>query len=327
MRPKELAALFVLAALWGGSFLFIRVAAPALGPFPLAAGRVTLAALVLWVGMRALGQRPALRANARKLLVLGALNAAVPFSLIAAAELRLTASLAAMLNATVPLWGALFGVLWLGERVTPRRAAGLLLGVVGVGVLVGWSPIAMTRATALSVGATLVATCGYALAGVYAKRQLAGVPAPTLALGQQVAAAVWLAAPALWRLPHAHPTRPAALALLALALLSTTVAYLLYFHLIAAVGPTKTSTVTYLLPLFGMVWGALFLGEPLTAGMLAGLALILGSVLLVNDVRLRGFAGRGGRPGRGGRAVLDRDAVQRARSSPRPCGAEQAEAS
>jgi drug/metabolite transporter (DMT)-like permease len=292
MRAKELAALFVLAALWGGSFLFIRVAAPALGPFPLAAGRVMLAALVLWAGMRAFGQRPAIRGNARRLLVLGALNAAVPFSLIAAAELRLTASLAAMLNATVPLWGALFGVLWLGERITSRRATGLVLGMVGVGVLVGWSPMALSIGTLLSVGAMLIGTCAYALAGVYTRRELAGVPTSTLALGQQLAAAVWLVAPALWRLPHAQPTRPAMLALLALAVLSTTVAYLLYFHLVAAIGPTKTSTVTYLLPFSGTVWGALFLREPVSTGMLVGLAVILTSVLLVNEVRLGGLVPR-----------------------------------
>jgi drug/metabolite transporter (DMT)-like permease len=286
MRARDLAAIFLLAALWGGSFLFIRIAAPALGPFPLSAGRVMLAALVLWVGMRALGQRPALRSNARKLLILGALNAAIPFSLIAAAELRLTASLAAMLNATVPLWGVLFAAFWLGERLTAGRGAGLLLGLVGVGVLVGWSPITLTPAIVLSVAATLIATGAYALAGVYAKRQLAGVSAPTLALGQQLGAAAWLMVPALWQLPHAHPTRPAALALVALALLSTTVAYLIYFHLIATVGPTKTTTVTYLLPLFGMLWGALFLGEPVTGGMVVGLILILASVLLVNEVRI-----------------------------------------
>jgi drug/metabolite transporter (DMT)-like permease len=222
----------------------------------------------------------------KKLVVLGLLNAAIPFSLIAAAELRLTASLEAMLNATVPLWGALFGILWLGERFSAKRAAGLLLGVVGVCVLVGWSPIDMSRGTVLSIVATLVATCAYALAGVYAKRQLSGVPTPTLALGQQVGAAAWLVAPALWQLPQAHPTRLAALALVALAVLCTAVAYLLYFHLLAAVGPTKTTTVTYLLPLFGMLWGALFLHEPVTSGMLAGMGLILGSVLLVNDVRV-----------------------------------------
>lgn len=293
MKPKDLAILFALAAVWGASFLFIRIATPALGPFPLAAGRVVLAALVLAVGMRVAGYRPSLRAHVRKLLVLGALNAAIPFSLIAAAELRLTASLAAMLNATVPLWGALFGIIWLGERFSAKRGAGLLLGVIGVGILVGWSPVGMDRTTILSIVATLVATCAYALAGVYAKRQLAGVPAPALALGQQLGAAAWLVAPALWQLPQAHPTRSAAFALVALAVLCTAVAYLLYFHLLAEIGPTKTATVTYLLPLFGMLWGALFLSEPVTSGMLSGMALVLGSVLLVNDVRLGQLVRRG----------------------------------
>ena len=286
MKPKELAMLLLLGALWGGSFLSIRIAAPALGPFPLVAGRVALAALVLWLGMCALGQPPRLRPHLRKLLVLGALNAAIPFALIAVAELRLTASLAAMLNATVPLWGALFAAIWLGERLHRSRIAGLLLGVVGVGVLVGWSPVAMTPATLLSVVAVLIATCGYGLAGVYAKRQLSGVPPATLALGQQVGATAWLVVPALWTLPQAHPTPSASLALVGLVLLSTVVAYLLYFRLLAAVGPTKASTVTYLLPVFGTLWGALFLGERFTAGMVVGLAFIFGSVLLVNEVQI-----------------------------------------
>lgn len=302
MRPRDLAALFALAAAWGGSFLFIRIAAPALGPLPLAAGRVILAALVLWLGMLAVGIRPAMREKARELLVIGAINAAIPFGLIAAAELHLTASLAAMLNATVPLWAALFGAVWLGERVTVGRGAGLLLGIAGVAVLVGWSPIEASAQTFASVAAVLAATCCYALSGVYTKKRLTGVSAPTLALGQQVAAAAWLVLPALWQLPQAQPTRGALLALLALAVLSTTVAYLLYFHLIATVGPTKTTTVTYLIPLFGVAWGALFLGEPITRGMLAGLACIFGSIVLVNDVRaasLLGWARAVSRPQRG----------------------------
>ncbi|MDF1506275.1 DMT family transporter [Roseisolibacter sp. H3M3-2] len=286
MRPRDLATLFLLAALWGGSFPFIRVAAPAFGPVVMAAARVALAALVLWLGMRALGQRPGIRAHARALLVLGALNAAVPFALVAAAELRLTASLAAMLNATVPLWGVWFGARWLGERMTARRAGGVLLGVAGVGVLVGWSPVALTGEVLLSVAAMLVATCCYALGGVWTRRRLAGVPAPTLALGQQLGATACLALPALWQLPEARPTLPATLALLALAVTSTAFAYVLFFRLIASVGPTRTTTVTYLIPLFGTAWGALFLGEPVTPGMAAGLACILGSVLLVNDVRV-----------------------------------------
>lgn len=293
MKTKDLLTLFSLAALWGGSFLFIRIAAPALGPLPLAAGRVLLGGLVLWLGIRATGQRPVLRPHARKLLILGLLNASLPYFLIAAAELHLTASLAAMLNATIPLFGAAFGVVSLGERITARRAMGLLVGVLGVALIVGWTPVAMTRTTLLAVAATLVACASYTVATIYAKKALAGVPSPTLALGQQLGAAAWLVVPAALELPHARPTAAALLALLALAVLSTAIAYLLYFRLVATVGPTRTATVAYLFPVFGATWGALFLGEPLNAGMLAGLALILGSVVLVNEVRLPWRAARG----------------------------------
>lgn len=286
MKGRDLAAMFLLAALWGSSFLFIRIGAPLLGPFTLAFTRVTLAGAALWIVMRALGTRAELRPLLPRLLMLGALNAAIPFSLIAAAELRLTASLAAMLNATVPLWGSLFGVLWLGERITMKRTAGLLLGVAGVAILVGWSPVTMDLATVLSVLGTLVATASYAMAGVWTKKRLAGVPTTTLALGQQVGAAAWLLIPALVQGRTAQPTGAAVSAVVTLALLCTALAYPLYFHLVKSVGPTKTTTVTYLIPLFGTTWGALFLHEPVTRGMLAGLTLILGSVLLVNDVRV-----------------------------------------
>jgi drug/metabolite transporter (DMT)-like permease len=293
MKLKELLAVFALAAVWGGSFLFIRVAAPALGPMPLVGARVTIAAVLLWLGLRMRGERPAIRAHFRRLLALGALNAALPFTLIAFAELELTASFAALLNATIPLWGTLFGVLWLGERVTARRAGGLVLGVVGVAVLVGWSPTALTGRTVMAIVATLVATASYASSGVYTKKRLADVPVSALALGQQIGAAAWLCLPALWQLPQVHgqlpqvhATRAALLALAALVVLSTVLAYLLYFRLLATVGPTKVSTIAYLLPVFGMLWGALFLGEPVTRGMLAGLACILVSVVIVNDVRI-----------------------------------------
>jgi drug/metabolite transporter (DMT)-like permease len=286
MSAKNLAALFALAALWGASYLFIRVAAPAFGPFPLGALRALLAAALLWTGMLATGRRTDLRPYAGRLLVLGLLNAAAPFVLIGAAELYITASLAAMLTATVPLWGSLFGALWLGERITPRRAWGLVLGLAGVAALVGWSPVPLTPQVVLSIAAMLLAACCYALNGVYVRRRLAGAPGSLLALGQQVAAVAWLGVPALWSAPSVRPSMDAAMALTALAVLSTSLAYLLYFHLIQAIGPTRTTTVTYLIPVFGTLWGALFLREPITGGMIAGLSGVLGSVLLVNEVRL-----------------------------------------
>ncbi|HEX8363113.1 MAG TPA: EamA family transporter [Longimicrobium sp.] len=281
MALKEMGALALLAALWAGSFLFIRMAAPEFGPLPLMAARVLCAALILGVVLSALRRPVRLRAYTGGVLVLGALNAAIPFTLIAWAELRLSASLAAMLNATVPLFTAVVGAVWLGEPIAARLRGGLVLGIAGVGVLVGWSPLVPGTATALSVMAMLAAALCYAFAAVYTHLRLAGAPAPTLALGQQLAAAAWLGLPALWSLPARAPAPRAMWALGALALLSTAIAYLLYFYLVARVGPTATNSVTFLIPIFGAAWGRLFLNEPVTGGMLVGLACVLASLFLV----------------------------------------------
>lgn len=292
MRPADAATFIIMAALWGGSYLFIRIGAPELGPLPLMGARVALAALVLWVALRALGQRAVLRPHAGRLLVLGLLNAALPFSLIAYAELRLTASLAAVLGATVPLFGALLSAPLLGEPLTARRGAGLLLGLAGVGVLTGWSPVTLDGVALLSIGATLIASASYASAGVFSKRMLAGVPPVTLALGQQLGALAWLAVPALLLAPAARPTPAALAAVAALAVFSTALAFVLFFRLLARIGPTRTQTVTYIVPVFGMLWGALFLGERITGGMLAGFACIAASIVMVNGIPLPGLRGR-----------------------------------
>ena len=286
MTLRETLALFALAAIWGASYPFIRVAVPAFGPFPLVGARVGIAALVLFVGLRLTGASTDLRPHWRKLLVVGALNAAIPFSLISAAELHVTASLAAMLTATAPMWSALFSAWWLGERIGARRVVGLLLGIAGVGVLVGWSPFAMTPVVALGIGAVIVAAASYSAATVYSRKALASVPPPTIALGQQVAALVLLAIPALVMAPAAQPTTRSVGALVALAVVCTALAYLIFFRLLATIGATRVSTVTYLIPVFGTAWGTLFLHEPLSRGMVAGLAMILLSVLIVNDVRI-----------------------------------------
>lgn len=281
MKPADLATLLLMGALWGGSYLFIRVGVPELGSLPLMGGRVALAALILWGGLRAAGRRPEIRPHFRPLLVIGLSNAALPFSLIAWAELRLGASLTAVLGATVPLFGAVLSALWLGERLTIIRASGLAFGLLGVVVLTGWSPIAIDAPTLAAIGATLVASLSYAGSGVYVRRRLAGIPAGTLALGQQLGAVVWLAVPALLFLPD-RPPSPAALgAMGALAALSTALAFVLFFRMIERVGPTQTQSVTYVTPAFGMLWGWLFLDEPITSGMLGGFGLVLVGMLLV----------------------------------------------
>jgi drug/metabolite transporter (DMT)-like permease len=286
MTPLDLALLLGLATLWGGSYFFIRVAVPAFGPAALVALRVVIGGLLLWFVAHATRRRIDLRPHLPRLAILGLLNAALPYVLISAAELHLTASFAAILGATVPLFAAALGARLLGERLSTARIGGLVLGVVGVAVMVGWGPMTLDTTTLLSVVAMLAASASYASAGIYTKLQLRGVPTFTLALGQQLGAFVWLAVPGALFPPRNVPSSSALGALFALGALSTAVAYLLYFRLLERVGPTKTTTVTYLIPIVGMLGGTLVLGEPLTAGMLGGLGLVLGSVLLVNEVRL-----------------------------------------
>lgn len=289
MKPADIAQLLLLALLWGGSFLFIRVAVPAFGPAALVLVRVALGAALLY-GVALVLRRPlVLRPYAARLIVLGLLNAALPYLLISAAELRLTAGFAAVLNATAPLFAATFGAVWLGERLTASRLVGLLGGVLGVGVMIGWSPVPLDGATLLAVLAMLAGSASYAGAGIYARLRLRGVPVPTLALGQQLGALAWLALPGVLWAPRTLPPAAAAGSVLALGVLSTAVAYLLYFRLLERMGPTGVSTVTYLMPVAGISWGALLLGEEVSGGMVLGLGLVLVSVLLVNQVRIGGL--------------------------------------
>ena len=185
MRPRDFAGLILLGALWGGSFLFIRVTVPALGPFFLVELRVGLAVVVLVLYALAIGRVPKIRSRWRSFLVLGFLNAAVPFSLISAAEIHLTASLAAILNSTTVMFTAIVAAVWMGDALTARKIVGVVFGIVGVAVLVGWDPIALDGLALLSVLAMLVASLSYALGATYAKRSFSGIPPLGMAIGSQ----------------------------------------------------------------------------------------------------------------------------------------------
>lgn len=287
MGPRQIGALLLLAAMWGASFLFIRVAVPALGPASLVDIRVVLAAGALLLYGLLTGYHFSLRGHMVSLLVLGAVNAAIPFSLIAFAELSLPASLAAILNATTPLFTAIVAAVWLQDPLAWKKSVGLALGVVGVGVTVGLSPLHLTTVVALAIGASLLAAFFYALGGVYARVRFSDVPAMTLAFGQQLGAGIVLLPLAIVRPPLHAPSPHAVASVLALAVLSTSVGYLLYFFLMASVGPTSTLSVTFLVPIFGGFWSVLFLGEHVDAGLIGGLAIILLSVGLVTNIQPR----------------------------------------
>jgi drug/metabolite transporter (DMT)-like permease len=287
MRPRDFAGLILLGALWGGSFLFIRVAVPALGPFLLVELRVGLAAAALFLYALAVGSMPKIRNWWRSFLVLGFFNAAVPFSLISAAEIHLTASLAAILNSTTVMFTAIVAAVWMDDTLTARKVVGIVLGIVGVTVLVGWDPLRVNSLILLAVAAMLLASLSYALGATYAKRSFSGIPPLGMAIGQLSGAGTLLLPLAVVSVPEEAPSAVVALSMLGLAFLSTAVAYLIYFRLIDNVGPTSTLTVTLLVPVFGLLFGVLLLDEPIGFGTLAGLGIILTSVVLITGIAPR----------------------------------------
>ena len=280
MPARALALLVTLAALWGGSFVFMRIAVPAMGPVPLTFVRVTLAALVLLSLAAARRDVPDLRTRWRGFAVIGLVNSALPFVLICFAEQTITASTAGILNATSPFFGAIAAALWLGEPLTARKSGGMALGLAGVALLVGLQPEPLTFTTGVAVAACLAAAVCYGLAGVYARKRMQGVPSFAIACGSQLSAAIVLA-PVLPFVSMPGPvTSWVVFNVVALAVASTAIAYLIYFRLIADIGPSRALTVTFLIPLFGVLWGYLFLGEAITANMLAGGALIVAGTAL-----------------------------------------------
>jgi drug/metabolite transporter (DMT)-like permease len=286
MKAPDLARLIFLAALWGGSFIFIRIAAPVLGPIVLVTFRVLVAGSALLVYARITRSELELRARWRQYLILGAINSAIPFVLISTAELHLSASLAAILNATSPLFGAVIAAIWIKDPLTRRKLAGLVIGLIGVGVLVGWSPTELTPVLALSASASLLGAAFYGLASVYTKAKVVGARPIGMATGSQFAAGLLLLPFVPSSAPHGQPTITVILSVLALALLCTALAYLLYFRLIVDVGPARALTVTFLVPVFGTLWGALFLGEQITISTLAGCGVVLAGTALVTGFRL-----------------------------------------
>jgi len=279
MRPRDLTDLLLLAALWGASFLFMRVAAPSFGPLALVEVRVAIAAVFLGALLAWRGELGTLRAHPGKLALLGVLNSALPFVLLTFATLHVTAGFAAILNATVPLWTALIGWLWLRNAIRPLQWLGLAIGLAGVAVLVwgkaSFTPSATQLGTTLALAAALVATFAYGLSANFTRRHLSAVRPLTLATGSQVGAAAALLLPALANWPAVAPPPIAWASAIALGIACTALAYLLYFRLLARVGAVSASAVTFLIPVFATGWGALFLGEGATLQMLAGGAVIL----------------------------------------------------
>ena len=281
MRTADLLRLLLLAAIWGASFLFMRVAAPVLGSMPTAFFRASFGALGLLACLLLMRVSWDFRGKLKACLLLGVINAGLPSAMYCLAALILPAGYSAIFNATTPLMGVLIGALFFHEGITTSKAAGVFLGLLGVAVLTRTGPVAFDLELLLGAAACLVATTCYGFAGFLTRRWVgqqggldnrltafASLLGASLLLTPLFAGSLALQAPPSWGGANVW------LSLAGLGLLCTAFAYVLYFRLLADIGPIKASTTTFLIPPFGVLWGALLLGEPLSWDYLPGCALI-----------------------------------------------------
>jgi drug/metabolite transporter (DMT)-like permease len=280
MRAADYARLITLAALWGASFIFTRSASPEFGAIPTAYVRVQLGGLVLLAYFAAIGFDVGWRRDWRRFALIGVLNSSIPFSLYAFAALYLPASYSAIFNSATSLLGAAFAAIWLAEPMTFRKLIGLAMGVGGVALVAGLGGAETDANFFLATGACLAAAVSYATVGVYVRKYARDLEPRAIAGASQMIAAALL-------LPLLAIDQPKTLDfgiaanLAGLAVLSSGVAYLLYYRLLADVGPSKALTVTFLIPAFAMLWGAVFLHETITLTMLIGTSVIIAGTLLV----------------------------------------------
>lgn len=292
LSARAWALLLLLALLWGGSFFFIGVAVREAPPLLIAWSRVAMAAIALWAAVAVL-RVPVPRGSTAVVTLagMGLLNNVIPFSLIAYGQAHLPSGFASILNATTPVWGVVLGVAFFRQPATGARTAGVTLGFAGVLVLMGPEKLAAPGADLLPILALLAASISYALTGFWARRIARDGIAPLAAAAGQVTASALILLPALLL---AHPPASLAMpsplviaALLGLGLVSTALAYAVFFRIIAIAGGGNAMLVTFLIPPVAILLGVAFLGEALLPRHLGGLALILAGLALIDGRLLR----------------------------------------
>jgi len=287
MNQRDRFELLILGVIWGASFLFMRVAAPEFGAVALVEIRVTIAAVFLTAVLALRGGMGGLRGATAPLTIVGVFSSALPFVLFAYATLYITAGTAAVINASAPLFAALVAYAWLRDKLTLPRVIGLAVGFGGV-LLLAWDKISFNGGgTTFAILAGLGASLSYGVGVNYTKKKLGRVPPLAAATGSQIAATLLLLPLAIANWPDTVPSLKSWLSVIALGVFCTGVAYIFYFRLISRIGPAKAITVTYLVPMFGMLWGLVFLHEAITVSMLAACAVILlGTALASGSVTL-----------------------------------------
>lgn len=283
MSAADLTKLVFLSAIWGGSFIFLRVAVPEIGPLLTAALRTGLAGTALLLFATATSVKMDWRQNLKPFAVVGVFACVIPFSCFSFAALYLPAAHSAVLNATAPLFGAVFSMFWLAERLTMIRLGGLLLGVIGVAILVGAGSLPLNVTTFAAVAACLAAAACYALSSIIVKRtgRPGGIHPIAMASGSLALGGVMMLPTVPFSLPPAMPSLLALACVFALSILSSGVAQALFIPLIVKVGPTRAMSVSFLIPLFSMLWAFLFLHEPVGPSTVVGGIVVLLAMGLV----------------------------------------------
>ncbi len=273
--------LVLLSAIWGASFIFMRILAPALGPIATADLRVLIAGIALALYLKFTQRDPGWKKNWKRYLVIGMLNSGIPFLLFSFAALHLPASVSVIINSMTPLFGALGAVIWLGEKMSMKLVAGIVLGITGVAIIRGGGNFELTGMATLSMAMCVLATMFYGIGGVYVKLHAHDLGPTEIATGSQLIVGI-LFLPLIFLSPvRTEITTEIAAILLAFALFCSAVAYLIYYRLLKIIGPTKATTVTFLIPVFGFIWGSLFLNEKITMEMIAGGLIVLSGTYFV----------------------------------------------
>ncbi len=287
MKSHPVAEFVALAAIWGSSFLLMRLGAAEFGVLATAGGRVGIGALTLTPILWFSGHWPELRRNAGKILFVGIFSSGLPFVLFSYAVLSISTGLSAILNATAPLFGAIIAWWWLNDRPDRSRALGLLIGFAGVVLLASGKASFKSGGSGWALLACLGATLCYGYSANFTKRYLSGVHPLATATGSQIGATLLLAVPTWLYWPEKNPSMVPWMSLIVLGIVCTGAAYVLYFRLIGLLGPARTITVTFLIPVFAVFFGVSLLGEELTGWMLAcGAVIVLGTALSTGVLRL-----------------------------------------
>lgn len=284
MSTASLLRLLTLSAIWGSSFMFMRISAPELGPVALMAGRFVSATLFLLIVTICLKRAINLKTNRRQYIVQGLMSSTIPFLMFGFAAQTLPASILSVLNATAPIWGAILGAAVNGHRPTATALAGLVLGICGVGVLVGFDPSMLAEGAGLAALAAVGATMFYSASAIYVQRNPVTDPLMT-ALGCMLVSTIAVTPVAPFFLPDAMPSPLVIGSVLALGTICSGIAYLIFFRLIADIGPASALTVTFLIPVFGILWGAVFLNEHLGWNTLVGSIIVIIGTALVTGFR------------------------------------------